>query len=658
MIQKHNYIGPSLLAIAFTLSGDSLSPAANGLSAAMAYAPSLSHLKVPSWAKHSVSMTGPSTVAVRSTTSLFSTASPPGEAREKQSKTEYELDLSHYSNIREFHAVLESIAQECSYSQKENCIDVISRASIAQALVGKLEAENAKGKVSFEADTVTYNILMKVWAKAAQALAEGRGRGDINQVMHAMDDVPEELTLGGVYTAKDAAHRAVMILTELEQNYLHGKSNIAPNTFGYNIVLDGLSKCQSRDSPLEVMELFEKMKLWSSEGVVDPEGEEDYVNGDASYWQSIKPDSITYSVVMETLGQSKDVEVVAQVDDLLEELEEDYEKTHENNLKPVTRVYNSAINAYIKHAGAYQRNRETAKAWLHAKKVHGILNTLTKKWKETNDDSYQPDITTYTMVIDAYGRCNDVSAVERGETLFDRVYNLWKESGDDKLKPSSRTFTVMINAWAKIWDPRSTAKVEELLKRMEDMYADDVKDGHSQTSSVKPSIRTYTAAMGAWARSRDRSKAQHALRILKKTSDMYKETHDEEIKPTLYTYNAAIDACARSGGSPDQSAQALKIAFAVNKAILAAKMEPNQVTYSTLLKAVGKLLPAGSQRNDICKAVFEKCAAKGYVDASVLKSLEQSSDRDLYYQLVGAAADRNGNVCFDDIPREWSKNIH
>jgi hypothetical protein len=192
---------------------------------------------------------------------------------------------------------------------------------------------------------------------------------------------------------------------------------------------------------------------------------------------------------------------------------------------------------------------------------------------------------------------------------------------------------------------------------MEDMYADDVRDGKGDTSSVKPSIRTYTAAMGAWARSRDRTKAQHALRILKKASDMYKETHDIDIKPTLYTYNSAIEACARSGGSPDQSAQALKIAFAVNKAIIAAKMEPNQVTYSTLLKAVGKLLPQGAQRNEICKAVFEKCATKGYVDSNVLKALEQSSDRDLYYELVAVAADKNGHIDFDHIPKEWSKNI-
>jgi molybdopterin converting factor small subunit len=382
--------------------------------------------------------------------SQFSTASASsGEAKGNPSKTEYELDLSHYSNVREFNLVLESIASECTSNKKDSGVDVISRASIAEALVRKLDAENATGEGSFKADISTYNILMKVWARAAQTLAEGRGRGDINQVIHAMDDVPEELTFGGVYTAKDAAHRAAMILEDLEQNYLTGKSEVAPNTFGYNIVLDGLGKCQSKDSPQEVLKIFEKMKLWNTKGVLDPnhkkgEDEEEYINTDASQWQAIKPDSITYSVIMETLGQSKDPEVVAKVDDLLEELEAEYEKTNDYNLKPVTRVYNAAINAYLKHAGTPQKARDaSSKGWIYAKKVHSILNALTKKWEDTGDESYQPDITTYTMVIDAYGRCNDVAAVERGEILFEKVYKKWIETGDEKLKPSSRTFTVV-----------------------------------------------------------------------------------------------------------------------------------------------------------------------------------------------------------------------
>lgn len=590
----------------------------------------------------------------RSSNCLFSTASPPGEAN--QSKTESYLDLSHYSSQRAFNLALEDIATEIS-SKKNRNLDVISRASIAEALVTKLEIAMNEGTAPFDTDIVTYNTLMKVWAKAAQTLADGRGRGDVNQVIHAMDDVPEELTRGGVYTAKDAADRALSILNEVEQKYLTGETKVAPNTFGYNIVLDGLHKCGAYHATDSVQDLFNKMKQWSSEGVEHPDEDEEYVNGDVSMWKRARPDAITYSIVMESIGNSRDYGTMSMVEELLGELEAEYEKTQDPDLKPVTRVANSAINSFLRNSSGNRGKTSSNKAWLSAKKVHEILNSLNKKWKKTGDSSYQPDITTITMVIDAYARCTDVAATERGEFLFEKIHRDWEQSGDSKLKPSSKTFTVMINSWAKSWDQRAPSKVEKLLELMEEMYADDVKAGNGETSTVKPSIRTYTAAMGAWTRSRDNTKSQRTLKILKKVSDMYKETGDEAIKPTLFTYNIAIDSCARSGGNPEESAQALKIAFAVNKAISAAKLEPNHITYSTLLKAAGKLLPAGDQRNEICKAVFGKCVAKGYVDTNVLKALEQASDRDVYYDLIGEMADRNGHVHFDKIPKEWCKNV-
>jgi hypothetical protein len=374
--------------------------------------------------------------------SLFSTSSPPGEAN--QSKAQYALDLSHYDNQRAFNMVLEDIALECSSKTKQN-VDVISRATFAEALVTKLENAMNDGSATFDLDIVTYNTLMKVWARAAQTLAEGRGRGDVNEVIHAMDDVPEELTRGGVYTAKDAADRSLQILTEVEHKYLTGESDIAPNSVGYNIVLDGLHKCGARNMSVQVEELFGKMKQWSSEGVENTdEDEEEYVNGDASKWAQIRPDAISYSIVMETLGQSKDYGVISKVENLLAEIESEYERTKDEDLKPVTRVANSAINALLRNsAGTRGHKPSSNKAWLSAKKVHEIINHSNKKWKETGDASYQPDITSITMVIDAYSRCNDAAATERGEYMFEKAYKDWKNTGDSKLKPSSRAFTVV-----------------------------------------------------------------------------------------------------------------------------------------------------------------------------------------------------------------------
>lgn len=138
---------------------------------------------------------------------------------------------------------------------------------------------------------------------------------------------------------------------------------------------------------------------------------------------------------------------------------------------------------------------------------------------------------------------------------------------------------------------------------------------------------------------------------------MYKETKDKRIQPSLYTYNAAIDACAKCHGTPAQQAEALKIAFAINKAIAASKLQANHVTYTTLLKTVNSLLDPGKEKSEILTAVFTKCKNDGYVDYTVLKTLKMSCDQGLFQELLDETRDKTGYVNFDNIPSQWKRNI-
>lgn len=96
----------------------------------------------------------------------------------------------------------------------------------------------------------------------------------------------------------------------------------------------------------------------------------------------------------------------------------------------------------------------------------------------------------------------------------------------------------------------------------------------------------------------------------------------------------------------------------MNKAILAAKLEPNSITYSTLLKAANNLLPEGDVRNQVVRAVFEKAVDSGYVDYNVLKAFDQAADRELYHELLKVAEDKNGFVTMKNIPDGWKKNVY
>lgn len=429
--------------------------------------------------------------SLRSTTSLPSEADASSSA---QSTTESFLDLSHYSCNRDFNLVLEDIATEISTKSRSNKIDVISRATIAEALVKKLELQS--GDAPFKPDIVTYNTLMKVWAKAAQTLAEGRGRGDINEVMHAMDDVPDELNNGGVYSAKDAAERAYNILITLEDNAMNGESDIIPNAFSYNTVMDGINKSNCKEAPDMVKSVYNRM-ISLSKDIVSKKDAATNESSDTrdTHWPHVRPDTITYSIMIEVLGHSEDPDAMKQVDKLLALALKKYDENKIPELKPVIRMANSAITAYLKHSASDREDKNnSSKAWIVAKKVNEIFDIWDKKYVETGDIDFQPDITTVTQIIESYSRCGDLAATEKGDSLFEKAYRDWKDNGNERMKPSSTTFTVIINAWARTKDIRSPFRAEELIKRMEEMYADDCKSGKGQNSSVKPSIRTYTVS--------------------------------------------------------------------------------------------------------------------------------------------------------------------
>lgn len=592
--------------------------------------------------------------------------------RDDDHSNEFILDLSHYHDLRSFNLALENIAIECQGVMTTNSnqpgVDVIGRATVAEALFRKLEQEFSKDNVSFRPDLVSYNTLLKVWAKTAQTLAQGRGRGDVQAVFHAMDNVPEDLLshiagVGGVTTARDAALRASSILHDLESLYLRGETDIAPNEQTYNTVMDAWCKCGAKDSSKRTDEMFQKMMRWSSVGVEKSGNEEDelaYANGDVAKWEQIHPDAISYSICIESLGRDgKDGRIFDTISTLLQSLDKDYEMTQSPSLKPNVRVANSAILALSKiRSRPPLQGRDKQNAWIYADKANSIFNHWNQKYLDTGDEDYKPDATTFTALIETYSKVGERGAAEKAEDMFNSMLKEWTETGDIRLKPTSKTFAALVSAWARIYDTRSPAKVEKLLELMEELYANDVANGEKDSSSVKPYGRTYTSAINAWARSKDNTKPQRALRILKKVTAMYKESGDSGIKPSLFMYNAVIDACARCNGSPKQMNEALKIAFAVNKAITSAKMQPNHITYSTLIRATSKLMPPGPERNDVVKAVFEKAKKFGMVDKNVLKSFQVAADRDLFYELLSIPANQYGNVDFDDIPSDWSKNVH
>jgi hypothetical protein len=318
------------------------------------------------------------------------------------------------------------------------------------------------------------------------------------------------------------------------------------------------------------------------------------------------------------------------------------------NVNPSIRTVNAIMNAYAKRASRYTTNfndRDPVKAAECAADAHELLEQIKLKYAETQDHDWQPDVTTYTSVMDVYARGGSYTGTQQAESLLEELKEQYKATNDLRLRPNFRTYTTLITAWSRTRSPLSPGKVDALLEEM------------AKSPATRPNSRAYTSAVQCWAKSRDARKAKRALSILREMRDEHKKTGNADVLPSILTYNAAIDACARCQGTMEQQTEALKISFAIVKAIDAdPTTRPNQVTYATVLKGVSFLLPAGNERNKIASAVFEKARKAGLVEFATLKNLRKSVDAEVMMTLLEGVVDQYGNFDYADLPAAWSKN--
>ena len=250
-----------------------------------------------------------------------------------------------------------------------------------------------------------------------------------------------------ICSARDAAEHASSILKELEDDYLRGESLTQPNTRSYNTVMDGWNKSRVKDNPHHIQDLFLKMKNWSTHGVENET--EGLVHADVRYWEHIKPNAQSYAIVIESHRRRAFGNKIGEIEELVEGLEREYEESKDPQFKPDVVLANAMIKSYMRNAdytsgggGKYQQSMATT-SWKTAKKINDIYIQWNKKFKNTGDAEFKPNVITLTMVIDAYARCGDIAATEKAELVFQNMVKEWEETGDERMKPSSKTFTAV-----------------------------------------------------------------------------------------------------------------------------------------------------------------------------------------------------------------------
>jgi len=557
-----------------------------------------------------------------------------------------------YKDLVAFNQALNRLAEQCADPTES----VIARAADAEAAYKEAVADSCTTGTGTAAlwypDVISLNTLLKAWKSCCQSMAESSKSpvamgAAVGQTVSLADisSVP-------VYTAKDAAQRATDWLNEHLDTAATAATDtdgtnastettaaaapvVQPDVQSFNIVMDAWAKSRAPEAPERVEALLEQ--LTSLPG--------------------LEPDSLTYNALVDAYAYSTQQNRLEKLQKLWADMDRLQKETN-GRIKATIRTVNSILHAHGKfiqelesgynHQNRYDpnnRNENGRVAAMTAAAAEAILRDCLATAEATGELTDQPDVMTYTTVMDAYARCGSLAGAQHAERLLQELKTLYQETKNERYRPNSYTYTTVISAWKRTTMAQGPSRAQELL---EELLAE---------TDIAPDSRAFTSTIQCWARSRDVVKATKALQLLQKMKQV--SVKWPEAAPTLVSYNTAIDACARTRGDADQQTAALKIAFAVFKAVQVSEtMQPNHITYATLLKASAFLMPPGEERNKVAEAVFSKAVVAGMVEGGVIKNLQKATDASVLRRLLGEMQDAgSGHIDFRRIPPAWSKYV-
>ena len=269
--------------------------------------------------------------------------------------------------------------------------------------------------------------------------------------------------------------------------------------------------------------------------------------------------------------------------------------------------------------------------------------TVGISWKLT------PNVVLYNFVLHAYAAAGErgqkaaVAAESVLEIMLLRCKKYAKNVCAVKAKPfpppppepSARSFNCVINAWAKCREKESGKRAEHVFRMMEEWdyesqeidNRNESQDEGNKTSfyyvGVKPSVRSYSGVIDAWANSgTGKSSTDRVSAILDQIIEKRKAavasdvsgSLDSAVKPNVVVFNSVINAWAKSGSGmygAEQAEEVLKkMEQLAESAIMgpdrneddedAVGLKPDTRTMTTILEAYAS---CSSDVNDGIKAV-------------------------------------------------------
>lgn len=270
----------------------------------------------------------------------------------------------------------------------------------------------------------------------------------------------------------------------------------------------------------------------------------------------------------------------------------------------------------------------------------------------TRMESVELTTRNYNVVINAYAKSKGRLAANKAHSLLRRM-----EASNNHVQPDIISYTSVIECYAKSSDPNASIMAEELLQSAIERY----ERTHNKT--LMPNLRTYTMTIQALAQCPRQGNVVKARELLTRLTQLYDSTNDESLRPNEYPYNYVINCAANTIGTNPEKVQAFQIATRTYQEMRNSNLvQPDSFTHAFWIKACNNLLPSSSDLHTKCVSIaFEQCKKDGLVTNQVLNRLVQGCSTRVVESLLETSTSnpeqpQRAPLQVQDVPSSWSRN--
>jgi len=263
-----------------------------------------------------------------------------------------------------------------------------------------------------------------------------------------------------------------------------------------------------------------------------------------------------------------------------------------------------------------------------------------------NGSVLRPTTRCFDQVLSALAQRSEGNpeAAQRAENILNHMENL-ADQGVEDAGPSLATYCASSGAWAKTGGLEGAQKADGILRRIEQRLL-------RGEDSFQPDCLAYNIVTDSFVKARSKESYKLARKVLDRQMEMYSKHNVERCKPDVFSFSLVLNGCASAYGSQKERLKAFGVARSTFQDMLSLGVQPNQVTYGIMLKCANKLLQPGSEkRESFVRDIFKRSRRDGLIDPAVINSLRLAASDELFGELLG------GNDRSSKIPPEWSFNI-